>query len=121
MLINLSNHPISVWSKKQLSAAEKKYTQIIDLPFPLIPPEDSKYSINRKAESYKKKCVKILSASKDKNNAVHIMGELTFTVAVVNLLKQNNIMCIASTTRRVAVQNDNSKTSYFKFVKFREY
>ena len=121
MLINLSNHPVSVWSEDQISMGVKQFGQIMDIPFPNIPPADSKHLILRKASSYAKKCFRFLSDSKDKNNAVHIMGELTFTFAVVNLLKQNNVLCVASTTERIVIHGDNAKTSYFKFIKFREY
>ena len=51
-----------------------------------------------------------------------IMGELTFTCAMVVLLRALNISCIASTTYRNVVDDaDGKKIVTFSFVQFREY
>jgi hypothetical protein len=121
MLINLSNHPVKFWSRQQILAANKKYNSVIDLPFPHINPKASPNQINSKAKLYLNKCRKLLTKCKNKNNAVHIMGELTFTFCLVSLLKQNNIKCVASTTIRTVKEESGAKTSYFGFVRFREY
>ena len=121
MLINLSNHPLCQWSAKQIKAAEKKYNTIIDFPFPHISPVASKSVIIKKSKSYAAKCHKLISASTEKHNAVHVMGELTFTFSIVNFLKQKAILCIASTSNRIVLQESEAKTSYFSFVTFREY
>ncbi len=121
MLINLSNHPINQWSVKQLNSAKKKYVKIVDIPFPAINPGANSTEITDKAELYNKKCLTILKKSTDKNNAVHIMGELTFTYALVRILKENSITCIASATARNVIQTKTHKNSIFEFVRFREY
>ena len=53
MLLNLSNHPVrgvwnpqkeryeNAWSPEQVSAAHAEFGEIIDEPFPIIPPEYS--------------------------------------------------------------------------------
>jgi hypothetical protein len=56
-----------------------------------------------------------------KPDAVHIMGEMTFTFALVNLLKEVGIKCIASTTKRNVEEIDGKHVSTFQFVQFREY
>lgn len=121
MLINLSNHPSEKWHNNQLSEANRIFGVVIDLPFPHIPPNESPEFIKNLASSYLQKVLDIFSSSKDKKNAVHIMGELTFTYNLINLLKKENIICLASTTDRNAFENGNEKISIFDFVRFREY
>lgn len=54
--------------------------------------------------------------------AVHILGELSFTCAMVVLLRALNISCIAFTTHRNVVDDaDSKKIVTFSFVQFREY
>lgn len=121
MLVNLSNHPSNKWCEKQLKAAKRKYGAVFDIPFPIISPYASKTQVHKKAKIYFDRCLKILSNSKTKNNAIHIMGESTFTFALVNMLKSKNVKCVASTTTRNVVENKASRTYFFSFVKFREY
>lgn len=121
MLLNLSNHPKKFWEQNQLAEAEKLYGEVVDLDFPQIPPEADEELILSLANDFKDICLNILSSSKDKNNAVHIMGELTFSYALINLLKQEKIICIASTTSRNVIELENKKISQFNFVRFRKY
>lgn len=121
MLINLSNHPSKIWTKKQIAAAQKKYKSVIDLPFPKVSPNASTKQVAALAKRYAERCVTVLFDSKDKNNAVHIMGELNFTYKTVGILKDKQINCIASTTKRDVKEEVKMKISRFEFVKFREY
>ncbi len=121
MVINLSNHPLNTWSDNQVDKAKKLYGKIVDLSFPQIPPDADENTVLRLAEDFKDICIDILSDSKDQNNAVHIMGELTFCFALVTELKKNNITCIASTTDRESIETLNGKLSKFNFVNFRKY
>jgi hypothetical protein len=116
MLLNLSNHPSSSWPDKQLQEARKSYGTIEDLPFPQIDPEASEESIDKLAEQY---LAKILDMQP---KAVHLMGELTFTFALIRLLQSQGIICVASTTHRTSeVLDDGKKISKFEFVRFRTY
>lgn len=120
MLINLSNHPSAKWPEAQLKAANSKYGDVIDLPFPNIDPEWDNAQVQALAGDYAGKCSKMLSGGD--TNAVHIMGELTFTHHFVLIAKTLGINCIASTTSREVRTNDaGEKVSTFKFVKFRLY
>jgi len=121
MLLNLTNHPKTTWNKKQTKTAEKFYGDIIDINFPAVDPEANENEIYNLAKKYLEHCKKILSQSTDENNAVHIMGELTFTFNLVQLLKTKNIQCIASTTKRNTIQIENRKQTEFDFVQFRKY
>lgn len=121
MLLNLTNHPSKNWDEKQIEMAESRFGNIVDIPFPQVDPKADETEINDLANHYYDKCLKLLAASKDKNNALHIMGELTFCFSVVNKLQKKGIRCIASTTRRKTLQNGNLRTSEFTFSRFREY
>jgi hypothetical protein len=116
MLINLSNHPTTKWSTAQQSTAEYYYHHTIeDIPFPDINPEWNKDEIGRLATEYRDTILLKNPA------AVHIMGEMTFTYALVTLLKDAGIKCIASTTDRIVEEVDGKKVATFRFVQFREY
>lgn len=116
MLLNLSNHPAQNWGETQLSTAETAYGEITDLPFPAIDPNWTSRQIEQLAEAY---CQKVIDLCP---TAVHLMGEMTFTFALIRKLKAAGIRCVASTTRRLVVQEDgHSKSVHFEFVQFREY
>ena len=54
--------------------------------------------------------------------AVHLMGEMTFTYALAQKLKNAGIPCVASTTvREVIDHGDGRKEAQFRFVRFRPY
>ena len=122
MLINLSNHPSANWSSEQLDAA-RVYGSIIDMPFPNIAPAGDGEYIQSLCEEYLRK---IDGTCKDvacnvSTIAVHIMGEMTFTFAMVKALQGKGTTCIASTTERVTKEENGVKTSEFRFVSFRNY
>lgn len=120
MLINLSNHPSAKWSQDQILAASE-YGKIVDMAFPPIDPELSDVDVNSLADEYQKNLLQ-LSMNKQEAVILHIMGEFTFTFALVNRLKSAGIRCVASTTRRNVTENpDGTKTTVFEFVRFREY
>ena len=116
MFINLTNHPSENWSEEQLKAAQE-YGEIVDISFPNIEPFFTSEDINELAETTMEG-IKILDA----HPVVHVMGEMTFTYAVVSRLKALGITCVASTTERIVkMMPDGKKISEFKFVQFREY
>lgn len=116
MFINLTNHPSSGWSEVQLKAAQE-YGEVVDFSFPPIEPFYTSENINELANEV----VEGIRAL-DSNLVVHVMGEMTFTYAVVSRLKALGITCVASTTERlVKMTPDGKKVSEFKFVQFREY
>ena len=118
MLLNLSNHPSASWSKNQFGAAEKQYGKVADMSFPAIDPHWGRGEVFRLAEEY---MFRILDFE-PMVQTVHLMGELTFTHILVNMLAEIGIPCIASTTERhVTLGPDGSKTSTFRFIAFRSY
>jgi hypothetical protein len=121
MLINLSNHPSADWPDEQKAAA-KDYGSIIDLPFPEIAPDGAEDYILSLVNEYIEKITTVLHLYPLTSGfTVHIMGEMTFTFAMIFALQQRGIRCIASTTKRVVEEKKRVKTSEFKFVRFRNY
>lgn len=123
MLVNLSNHPSKFWQKVQADTAKKEYGRIFDIDFPEISTDSSSKDIDLKAEQYFNKIVILFKEHYDplENNAVHIMGEMTFVYKIVFKLKAHNIKCVASTTLRETKFDNDIKTSKFTFFNFREY
>jgi hypothetical protein len=119
MLINLSNHPSTDWPSEQKTAAVEQFGEIRDLSFPDVNPDGDEEYIQALAAEYVKKITncELLNT----NVSVHVMGEMTFTFAMVKALQQEGITCIASTTERVSVEENGVKTSEFRFVRFRKY
>ncbi len=116
MFINLTNHPSLRWSGEQLKAAQQ-YGEVVDISFPNIEPYFSSKDINDLADEVVES-IQLL----DSHPVVHVMGEMTFTYAVVSRLKALGVTCVASTTERlVKMMPDGKKISEFKFVQFREY
>jgi len=117
--INFTNHPSSGWLKEQYAAA-LEYGEVIDIQFPNITPSFTSAMVSDLAD---KAVDTIMSYGKD--IIVHIMGEMTFTYAVVSRLKAQGIKCIASTTERdpnkTITLPDGKIIKEFKFVQFREY
>lgn len=116
MFINLTNHPSSGWSQEQLNAA-REYGEIVDIFFPVIEPFFTKAEVDELADITVEEIKNL-----DNNPVVHVMGEMTFTYAIVERLKARSISCVASTTERNTIMTpDGKKISEFKFVQFREY
>jgi hypothetical protein len=116
MLLNLSNHPSASWPENQVQLANQAFGAIQDLPFPQIDPNADEDDITELAQKFLSRILEI------KPKAVHLMGELTFTFNLVELLKSHGITCIASTTsRNTQEMPDGTKISKFEFVQFRAY
>lgn len=118
MLINLSNHPYSIWNSNQKSAAEK-YGACVDFPFPNVDPFGDEAYILHLAKSI---VAEIEASYPLESITVHIMGEMTLSYAIIKLLHQKPVKCIASTTKRIVKEkSDNTKEVIFDFIRFREY
>lgn len=120
LLINLTNHPTALWDETQLQAAAQ-YGKCIDLPFPQIDPQGDEAYIDAMAEEYLHK-IKEIAREQQTDVTVHLMGELTFSFALVEKLKNAGITCISSTSRRNSIDHGNGqKEILFKFERFRKY
>lgn len=119
IFLNLSNHPSSLWCEKQQEAA-RSYGEIIDMPFPMIDETGNETYIYDLADEY---LHKIIELSKEKEVTVHLMGELTFTFALLKRLQKNGIMCVASTSKRIVKEEIPGRKDevIFQFERFRRY
>lgn len=116
MLLNVSNHTFSEWTADQVEEAKKAYGDIIDIPFPHVPPDCSDSAIIQMARDIVVNCVK-LARERGEPTAIHVMGEMTLTYALVRLFQQNGFECIASVTERKYKLNGIG----FVFMGFRKY
>ena len=117
--INLSNHPSSKWSDKQLAQA-LCYGEVVDIPFPEIDPHCDSEHIDRLVQEYFERIELYDSPT------VMVQGEFLFTYRMVVKLKENGIKAIASCSNRRTVEYVDSegrtnKKSKFEFVGFKEY
>lgn len=119
MLINLSNHPYKNWSEIQKSASAI-YGKCIDLSFPRVKATDNEDAIRQLGLIY---CSKIMQlSSKSEETYVHIMGEMTFTYYLINLLNKKGVICVASTSERIVREiSPGHKEVKFQFARFRRY
>ena len=118
LFINLSNHPSSTWQPAQLEAA-KQYGEIIDIDFPAVDALCMPERVDQLASQY---ALDIINRGAPTCITAHVMGEMTLTFRIVELLKAQGIRCVASTTERIVTNlPDNRKETQFTFVQFREY
>ncbi len=112
-----------------MQAAAQSFGEVRDLPFPAIAPNADLNTIIVIAQEHVQKCRNQFdhfqnpeSSIKDPESAIHVMGEMTFVYQFVKLATAAGLRCVASTTERLAVDHpDGSKTSEFRFVRFRDY
>ena len=117
MLLNLSNHYSDTWSAEQYAAAKAQFGTIGDLAFPQIDPTATTAEVKKEAKAY----ARDILATKEVT-AVHLMGEMTFVVALVHSLRRGKMPVFCSTTKRTVLEEqDGRKTTQFEFVQFREY
>lgn len=118
IFLNISNHPIAGWNEEQIDAA-RGLGKVKDYPFPAVSATASADEIDNLAFEAARD---ILSEYPDADITAHVMGEMTFTFALVTKLKALGIRCVASCTDRVAENLGNGdKLSHFHFAQFREY
>lgn len=118
MLINLSNHPYADWDEKQRKAATV-YGEVVDMPFPVIDAQGDEMYIAKLVNDYE---LKIDELARHNQVVVHVMGEMSFCLALVTALQKKEISCIVSTSKRNSIKLDNGhKQIRFEFVRFRKY
>ena len=118
LLLNLSNHPYSVWEEKQREAAII-YGPCVDMDFPKVRPEMSSEELDKLIADYEQT---ILEYAADHIVTVHIMGEMTFCFRLISRLQAKGIQCIASCAERNVVEQGNERIkSVYNFTRFREY
>ena len=119
IFVNHTNHLRKKWSPEQIIAAEK-FGEIVDFPFPNIDANWNEQQISEFVEVNGKKILALNPV------AVLCQGEYSYTYAMINYLKGNNILVLAASSARIVeeiITEDGAtqKVSLFKFVKFRQY
>ena len=119
IFLNHTNHSSDKWSNEQIVAA-KMFGEIVDFPFPNIPPQFDTEEIEKLVTKNLQEILKISPT------AVLCQGEFNYTFAMVTELKKNNIPVFAATSERIVstvTEEDGSskRISTFRFVRFRSY
>jgi hypothetical protein len=120
VFLNLSNHPAANWPPAQRAEAEALGGQIVDEPFPAVPPDADPEDVAALGDYTLQR---ILARAPV---AAMVQGEFTLTVYLVQALEFRGILCYAATTRRivenaVVTAGAVEKRSRFEFVRFRRY
>lgn len=117
MLLNLSNHFTDTWSPEQHAAAIAQFGEVANMDFPKIDPAATTAEVKKIARYYAGEI-----ACTPEIKAVHLMGEMTFVVAVANGLKRRGMPVFCSTTKRTGLEeHDGENTTQSEFVQFRAY
>ena len=119
MFINISNHPSTGWKEEQTNDAQI-YGNIVDIPFPNIPPQMDTEEMKLIVDDYIRK-IEVLTIGKTEGMLIHVMGESVFSFMLVVFLLRKNYKVVASTTERIVSYEGDVKRTEFKFVRFREY
>lgn len=119
IFVNHTNHAAANWNEEQRAAAEI-FGEIVDVPFPEIPPQADESAVAELAASNLREILKLEPA------AVLCQGEFNYTFALVTALKEKNIPALAATSERVMTETvlpdgSSKKVSLFRFVRFRRY
>jgi len=124
--INFSNHPTNKWDEKQLGKA-KEFGEIVDVPFPNIPPEFSHEDVRELISNALGAGLFYYNSEGEcnvqrKNVTLHVMGEMAgfFEAVIFAFTSRVFDRVVVSTTNRRVVEKDGVKVSIFEFVKFRE-
>jgi len=120
VLVNISNHPSTGWSKEQ----KADFTNIYDIPFPNIDPGWDSETVFQLAIEIKHKMIKTLDRSGIElyeDISIMLQGEFSFCYILKELLEEDHYWSfVIPTTERVVTENpDGTKTSTFKFVQWR--
>lgn len=117
--INCTNHPYQYWDEGQKRAAHQ-FGEVIDVPFPQVNPNGTEIQIKEQAKRVVDEILKLHP------QVVLCQGEFTLTHQIIMMLKEYKIVTVAACCERASSEEkteDGSvkKTSYFKFVQFRQY
>ena len=119
MLINLTNHPFSLWGAEQRAAAAQ-YGEVKELPFPPVDPHWTEEELDAAVE----KCFSSVISAGPK--AVLLQGEYVLCYRLTDRLKGAGIKVLAACAVRCTEdgldeKGNPCKLSIFRFVQFREY
>lgn len=114
---NVSNHPSNKWSEAQKAAALALTDgEIIDVPFPNVPPTASEEDVDKLADE--------ITSKIGYGHVAMVQGEFSLTFKVTSRLKNRGVTVVVATTERNSketVQADGTvkKETVFDFCQFR--
>lgn len=114
---NVSNHPKNKWSEAQKAAALALTDgEIIDVPFPNVPPNASEEDVDKLADEITNKI--------GHGHVAMVQGEFSLTFKAITNLKKNGVTVVVATTERNSketIQPDGTvkKETVFEFCRFR--
>lgn len=118
ILLNLSNHPYATWDEPQRQAALQYGERVVDYPFPAVDPEMTETEIGRMADEVAAEIADMYPGLR----YIHLMGEMTLCAALLHRFQSRKIVCMASTTERIAKPlPDGGVEKIFRFCRFRMY
>jgi len=120
---NISNHSSDQWSEEQKDAARAIAPELLDIPFPAVPPEADTAEVEALADRLIASLHSMdMGVPWEFAKAAMVQGEFTLAAALVRRLQQCGIACYAATTQRVVETDaEGRKISIFRFVRFRAY
>lgn len=118
--INFTNHPFDSWSEMQKDAA-RSLGKVIDIPFPVVRPEDDIFAIEEIAKNIANDIK--LQYPNPEEVTVMIQGEMTLLYQLLKILERYGYRSVAATTQKrdVIVNSDGTETRNFEFYGFRDY
>lgn len=114
--LNISNHPSSKWSASQKEAALKLAGEIVDIQFPNIPTSADTKKVFQMAQE--------MFNSIHSEDVVMVMGELSFCVYLINMIRALGAVAVVAVTERKSIESQvdgkTIKNTVFEFAGFRE-
>lgn len=105
-----------------MQKAGELFGNVVDVDFPLIDPAWDGPKVKETAREYFHRCQSLLhKVNQTEENAIHLMGEMTFVYHFLCFAVEHGTRCVASTSRRIVRQNGQGKEVYFRFEQFRDY
>jgi len=123
MFFNISNHPSSNWSEKQISAAKKLNGEIVDIPFPNVNPNLNSDDVRKLEQDILDTIRKFVPEIS--GHYFMIQGEFSLCYYLFREISQLDGNIVVATTERKVIETVNhdgtvSKITQFKFVQFRK-
>lgn len=117
MFVNVSNVPFSDWQETQLNDA-KLYGRLYEFRMQETDPEASTSAIVEQAKSLADRIAKIVWENDESKNAVMVLGEPSFSFALIRELQIRRLTVVCP-TYRIELYGDDELIE--TFVRFRNY
>lgn len=117
MFVNVSNIPLSDWQDAQLDEA-KLYGRLYEFRMPEVDAEASTTVVTDLARVLADRIAKVVWENDEKKNAVMVLGEPSFSFALIRELQIRRLTVVCP-TYRIELYDDEDLIE--NFVRFRNY